>query len=136
MRVLGLDVGESRVGVAISDPLGKTAQPLETLKRDERTLDRLDEIAGEFEVTGVVVGLPLRMDGTEGAQAKLVREFSATMGETLGLPITFVDERLTTKQAESVLAGQKLGTRQKREASDRIAASLILQTYLQSIVER
>lgn len=135
MRILGLDVGESRVGVAVSDPLGKTAQPLETLKRDERTLDRLDEIAEELEVTGVVAGLPLRMDGTEGAQAKLVREFAASMSERLGLPITFVDERLTTKQAESVLAGQKLGARQKREASDRIAAALILQTYLQNIVE-
>lgn len=133
MRFLGLDVGESRVGVAASDPLGTTAQPLETVRRDDRTLDRLREIAGEQEAELFVVGLPVLMDGTEGAQAKLVREFADSLEKSVGLPITFVDERLTTKLAESVLAGEPIGGKKKKEAADRIAAALILRTYLDRI---
>jgi len=133
VRFLGLDVGESRVGVAASDPLGTTAQPLETVRRDDRTLDRLREIAGEQEAELFVVGLPVLMDGTEGAQAKLVREFADSLEKSVGLPITFVDERLTTKLAESVLAGEPIGGKKKKEAADRIAAALILRTYLDRI---
>lgn len=133
MRVLGLDVGESRVGVAASDPMGTTAQPLETVKRDEKTLDRLREIAEELEADSFVIGLPVLMDGTEGAQARLVREFALSLEDSVGLPITFVDERLTTRLAESVLAGEPIGHREKKEAADRIAAALILRTYLDGI---
>jgi putative Holliday junction resolvase len=133
VRVLGLDVGESRVGVAASDPMGTTAQPLETVKRDEKTLDRLREIAEELEADSFVIGLPVLMDGTEGAQARLVREFALSLEDSVGLPITFVDERLTTRLAESVLAGEPIGHREKKEAADRIAAALILRTYLDGI---
>ena len=133
MRILGLDVGESRVGVAASDPMGTTAQPLETVKRDEKTLDRLREIAEELEADSFVIGLPVLMDGTEGAQARLVREFALSLEDSVGLPITFVDERLTTRLAESVLAGEPIGHREKKEAADRIAAALILRTYLDGI---
>jgi putative holliday junction resolvase len=128
-----LDVGESRVGVAVSDPLGHTAQPLETVKRDDKTLDRLHEIAEEQEADSFVIGLPVLMDGTEGAQVRLVREFASLLEDSFGLPITFVDERLTTRLAESVLAGEPIGHRKKKEAADRIAAALILRTYLDGI---
>ncbi len=132
MRILGLDVGESRVGVAVSDAIGVTAQPLETVSRDGETVERLAEIVREHHVERIVVGLPLLMDGSEGAQALLVREFVATLSEKIDLPVTLVDERLTTKQAEAVLVGGKLPRNEKREAADRIAAALILQQYLES----
>jgi len=113
--------------------MGTTAQPLETVKRDEKTLDRLREIAEELEADSFVIGLPVLMDGTEGAQARLVREFALSLEDSVGLPITFVDERLTTRLAESVLAGEPIGHREKKEAADRIAAALILRTYLDGI---
>lgn len=133
MRLLGLDVGEARIGVAVSDALGKTAQPLETVERDERAQERLAALAVEVGAERLVVGLPLLMDGSEGAQARLVRDFAEGLAAGLGLPLEYVDERLTTKEAEGVLVlgGVKRG--KKRQASDRLAAALILRAYMDGL---
>ena len=130
MVVIGLDVGERRIGVAVSDPLGKTAQPLETISRDDRAVDRLAEIARGTGAERLVVGLPLLMDGSEGAQARLVREFAEGLAAALGLPLEYIDERLTTREAEAVLVLGGVKRKKKREASDRLAAALILRTYI------
>ncbi len=132
MRVVGLDVGERRIGVAVSDTLGITAQPLETLMRDEGTAER---IAGLIRDTGaglVVVGLPLLLDGSEGKQASLVRRFADELERVLDVPVEFADERLTTRQAAGALRGEKLKPEEKKKAHDRIAAALILRGYLES----
>lgn len=135
MVVIGLDVGERRIGVAVSDPLGKTAQPLETIARDDRTVDRLAEITRGTGAERLVVGLPLLMDGSEGAQARLVREFAEGLAVTLGLPLDYIDERLTTREAEAVLVLGGVKRKKKREASDRLAAALILRTYIDGLPE-
>ena len=131
MIAIGLDVGEKRVGVAVTDPLGKTAQPLETIDREESCLERIAEIARDAKAERVVVGLPLNMDGSEGEQARRVRSFAEDVERYLCIPVDFVDERLTTREAEAVLAKGRVRREKKKRASDRLAASLILRAYLE-----
>jgi putative Holliday junction resolvase len=128
--LMGLDVGERRIGVAVSDPLGKTAQPLATIQRDETVVDQVLGLVRESGAERLVVGLPLLMDGSEGEQARLVREFARTLAPTLDVPIYFVDERLTTREAEAVLSRGGVKRGQRKEASDRVAAALILRAYM------
>lgn len=130
MILMGLDVGERRIGVAVSDPLGKTAQPLATIQRDETVVDQVLGLVRESGAERLVVGLPLLMDGSEGEQARLVREFARTLAPTLDVPIYFVDERLTTREAEAVLSRGGVKRGQRKEASDRVAAALILRAYM------
>lgn len=135
MRLIGLDVGESRIGVALSDPLGKTAQPLETVARDEESVRRLADLVAETGAGTIVVGLPLLLDGSEGRQAGLVRQFADELARAVEVPVVFTDERLTTRQAQGVLAAGKVKRGKKREATDRIAAALILRTYMDGLPE-
>jgi putative holliday junction resolvase len=133
-RYLGLDVGSRRVGVAVSDELGLTAQPVLTLARranrreDLRSLARL---ARRFGVAGIVVGLPLHLWGEESPQAKKTRAFAEELGKLTGLPIHFEDERLTTREAHGILyqAGQKRQTH--RRVVDQVAAVVILRGFLE-----
>lgn len=135
MRLIGLDVGESRIGVALSDPLGKTAQPLETITRDEESVRWLAGLVAETGAGTIVVGLPLLLDGREGRQAGLVRQFADELVRAVDVPVVFTDERLTTRQAEGVLATGKVKRGRKREATDRIAAALILRSYMDGLPE-
>lgn len=132
MRVIALDVGERRIGVAASDPLGTTAQPLETIDRDGDVITRIGALADELGADRMVVGLPLLMNGSEGAQAGSVKEFAEELREKTGLPVVYIDERLTTRQAKHVIG--ESGSKPKREggAADRVAAALILRQYLDS----
>lgn len=135
MILLGLDVGEKRVGIAVSDPLGTTAQPLETIERDEHTVPRIERIVRDTGAQRLIVGLPLLMDGSEGEQARLVREFAGVLADRIEAPVEFVDERLTTREAREVLSGSRMKNSQKKEASDRIAAALILRSYMDRMPE-
>lgn len=117
----------------MSDPAGITAQPLETVPRDDRTTDRIAELAREAGAERLVVGLPLRMDGTEGKQVELVRDFAESLAARLEVPLEYVDERLTTREAEAVLVQGGVKRGRKKEASDRLAAALILRTYMDSL---
>ena len=133
MRVLGLDPGERRIGVAVSDPTGTLAQPLEVIVRRGRSsehLDRIAELVKEYKVVRIVVGLPLHMDGRAGAEAEAARRFGAAVAARTGLPVDFVDERWTTLEAERTL--RALGSRagRVRERADAVAASLLLRTWL------
>lgn len=132
MRLIGLDVGDKRIGVALSDPRGLIAQPLTVIVRvgRARDLEALGRLIREHGAEGLVVGLPRRLDGTLGPQAEKAQAFGDEAGRRLGIPITYWDERLTTAQAERILieAGVKREARKGRV--DAVAASLLLQNYL------
>lgn len=133
-RVLGLDVGSRRIGVAISDPLGITAQGLETLHRKNKKHDlaHLNRVIREFEVKQIVLGLPLRMSGAEGNQAEKIRAFAHDLQEHFGLPVHLWDERLTSVEANRLLRQTDLSIEKRGKAVDRIAAILILQAWMES----
>ncbi len=136
MRILGLDYGARTVGVAICDPLGLTAQPLETVFRKEenklrRTLARIEEICREYGVEKIVVGLPLNMDDSEGERAALARAFGDRLASRTGLPVFYEDERLTSVEAEEVLKESRVPPRERKQVIDQIAASLILRSFLE-----
>ena len=135
MRVLGVDVGKRRVGLAVSDPTGTVALPLETLQRrggKRFPLSRLEEIARGLDVEHVVVGLPLDLRGEENDWCGEVREVGRRLGARLGVEVSFVDERLTSVRAERAVRSVGLGKRQREEKGrvDAAAAQLILQAWL------
>jgi putative Holliday junction resolvase len=126
-----------RVGLALSDPLGLTAQPYETLERrgDRQDLDRIADHVRRNDVRHVVVGLPLLMSGEEGSRAQGARGFATKLAARLGnVPVDLWDERLTTVQAERALLAGDVRRRRRREVVDRVAAVLILQNWLDSRV--
>jgi putative holliday junction resolvase len=138
-RVLALDVGARRLGVAVSDPTGTVASPLATLPR--RTPDEdasaLAALAGEHDAATVVVGLPLTLDGREGPAAKAVRRYLAELTARLPrLAFRLVDERLSTVAAERALVGGGVRRRARRAVVDQVAASVFLQTWLDATRER
>ncbi|MGT2829739.1 Holliday junction resolvase RuvX [Streptococcus hillyeri] len=135
MRIMGLDVGSKTVGVAISDPLGFTAQGVEIIKIDEEAgnfgFDRLGELVKEYRVDKFVVGLPKNMNNTEGPRVEASRSYGEKIAELFSLPVDYQDERLTTVQAERMLVEQADISRGKRKkVIDKLAAQLILQNYL------
>jgi putative Holliday junction resolvase len=133
-RVLGLDVGARRIGVAVSDPLGITAQGLETLHRKNKKYDFafLNRIIREYGIKEIVVGLPLRMSGSEGAQAEKVQAFAEDLRKHFRLPVHLWDERLTSAEANRLLRETELSIEKRGQAVDRMAAILILQSWMQS----
>jgi putative holliday junction resolvase len=133
-RVLGLDVGSRRIGIAVSDPLGITAQGLETLERKNKRYDfeRLSQIIREYDVKEIVVGLPLRMSGAEGTQAGKMQEFAAELRRRFQLPVHLWDERLTSAEANRLLRETDLSIEKRGKAVDRMAAVLILQGWMES----
>ena len=132
MRIAALDVGDVRIGVAVSDELGITAQAIGTVRRvgGRRDLEGLAEMLAPYTPERLVVGLPLNMDGSEGPQAVKVRTFAERAAAHLQLPLEFWDERLTTVAAERALLEADMSRRRRREVVDKVAASLILQGWL------
>ncbi|MHB9154724.1 MAG: Holliday junction resolvase RuvX [Endomicrobiales bacterium] len=133
-RIMAIDYGRKRIGIAVSDPLGITARPLEVLERKalKSDLDRIAFLVKEFEVSLIVIGLPLNMNGTPGILTEEVKGFAAHLTERTGLAVEFLDERLTTWQAERMLIEEADVPREKRKKlRDKVAASLILQAYLE-----
>ena len=130
-RIVALDVGDRRIGIAVSDPLGVTAQPIETYTRvgygpDSR---HIAEIARKFETDCILCGLPRNMDGTQGFQVEKVKEFAAKL-EELGLSVEYYDERMTTMLAESALLEANMRREDRKKKVDMVAAVVILQSYL------
>lgn len=135
MRIMGLDFGSKTVGVAVSDPLGITAQGLEIIRRKEenklrRTYARIEELIVEYQVEEIVLGLPKNMNATEGERAELTREFKDSLERRTGLPVTLWDERLTTVAADKAMMEAGIRREHRKDYVDMIAASLILQGYL------
>ncbi|HMC83610.1 MAG TPA: Holliday junction resolvase RuvX [Candidatus Polarisedimenticolia bacterium] len=131
-RCLGLDVGEKRIGLALSDPLGWTAGPLPVLTRVswKGDLARIRELVERLEVRRVVVGLPIRMDGTSGEAAERTLHFVERLKSAVRVAVETWDERLSTREAERMLIGADVRREKRRQVIDGVAASLILQAYL------
>ena len=134
-RILALDVGGKRIGLALSDPLGITAQGLPNLvRKNKRTdLDALAKLAAERKVALFLVGNPLHMSGDAGRQAGWVREFADALAEHTGLPVRLWDERLTTVEAARVLRESGMGIEKRARSIDRLSAVILLQSYLDSL---
>lgn len=132
-RVLALDVGERRIGVAVSDLLGLTAQGVETIETrgTEKDLARVRELASSYEVVAIVCGLPRNMDGSEGFQAARVRAFADRLADE-GYRVIYQDERLTTASARKVLIEADVSRGKRKGVIDKMAAGLILQSFLDS----
>ena len=135
MRIMGLDFGSKTVGVAVSDPLLITAQGLEIIRRKEenklrQTLARIEELITEYEVEEIVVGLPKNMNASEGARVELTNEFKEKLERRTGLPVTMWDERLTTVAADRAMMEAGIRRENRKDYVDKIAATLILQGYL------
>jgi putative Holliday junction resolvase len=134
-RIVAVDLGEKRIGLAISDPLGITAQGHSILRVNSRreAVQKLSERVRETGAVRVVVGLPLNMNGSRGVQAQKAYRFGDQLKKELDIPIVFWDERLSSRQAERVLLQADLSRRRRRAKTDKLAAQIILQSYLDKI---
>ena len=133
--ILGLDIGDSRTGVAISDELGIAAHPLCTIQRKSRkaVLAELQKLVTAYKVEQIVVGLPLQLDGETGAQAQKVKRFAEKLAQQVNLPIVFWDESFTTIEAAQILRGTKKRRKKRKQIIDQVAAVLILEGYLEEL---
>lgn len=131
-RIMGLDVGDKTIGVALSDPLFVTAQPFETIRRTKAKadIDRIEEIVKEKDINQIVVGLPKNMNNTMGPQSMKVISFVDLLKKRFDIEILYEDERLTTVQSEGVLIDMNVRRENRKKQIDNIAASFILQSFL------
>jgi putative Holliday junction resolvase len=132
LRILGLDYGEKRIGVAICDELGMTAQGLPTVirKNKKHDLDILSNLIKNYTVEKIVIGYPVRIDGSEGVQCEKVNSFSMLLSKTFSLPVIRWQETLSTKEAEEILMNSGVRWQKRKKVVDKLAACLILQNYL------
>ncbi len=135
MRLMGLDFGSKTVGVAVSDLLGITAQPIEIVRRDKenqlrKTLQRIETLIKEYEISLIVLGLPKNMNDTSGDRVAKTMEFKEMLERRTGLEVELMDERLTTVQAESIMSLSGVKKKDFKEHVDELAAAIILQTYM------
>lgn len=132
MRVLGIDFGDVHIGLALSDPLEVTAQPLGQYRLGGEAEDKayFGDLVRKHGVGKIVIGFPLRLDGSSGTRAEKTHSFALWLEKTSGLPVVLWDERLTTRQAISIMHEQKIRTKAKRKIEHQISAALILQAYL------
>ena len=141
MRVIGLDYGSKTVGVALSDELMLTAQPLTTIHRDRptklrQTLAQIEQIIEQYDVDRIVVGWPKKLDNEEGERCEKTKEFGDMLENRTGLEIIYQDERLTTAQADGVFEQGGIRKDKRKQYIDKMAASLILQNYLDTLSHR
>jgi putative pre-16S rRNA nuclease len=133
-RILALDVGSKTIGRAVSDPLGITAQGLETIRRKNKRTDfeQLGRTIAEYDVREIVVGYPMHMSGEAGSQSLKMKEFAGELQRKFGLPVHLWDERLTSAQANRLLREAELSIRRRAQVVDRLAAVLILQSFMEA----
>jgi len=134
-RIMGLDVGTKRIGIALSDPLLITSQPFQTIPRmpEKSAIEEIEKIIKDYNVNKVVVGLPLMMNGDFGPQAQDCKDFGEKISQKIEIDVIFVDERLTSFEAEEILKKQKAKYTKDKGLVDKIAASLILKEYIDSL---
>mgnify|MGYP003318879727 CR=1 FL=1 len=133
MRALGIDLGEKRIGIAVSDSNGKVATPIQVLVRSKSTKqdhNKINELVNEWEAEIVVVGMPYSLNGSKGSAARLVEKEVEKLSDSISVPVTIHDERLTTVIAAQELSLQGLDNKRQREVIDQVAASVILQSWL------
>ena len=134
MRIMGLDLGDKRIGVAVSDPLGFTAQGKAVIESQDKASDikHISSLAKEYNIEKIVVGLPKNMNNSIGPRAEKTLDFVSLLKKELSIPIITWDERLTTKEAERTLIEADLSRKKRKEVIDKMAAMIILQNYLDS----
>jgi putative Holliday junction resolvase len=135
MRLMGLDVGDKTVGVAVSDELGISAQPLTVIRRTDsikKDLAEVRRLVEEYEVGRIVIGLPLMLNGTVGVQAQKVEEFAEGLRRRVRVPIVMWDERLSTSEIQRMLISDDQSRAKRKEVVDKLAASVILRSYMDS----
>ncbi|AOR23189.1 Holliday junction resolvase RuvX [Clostridium taeniosporum] len=135
MRILGLDLGKKTIGVAISDPLGFTAQGITTIRRanKEKDLEELKKICDDYKVETIVIGLPKNMNGTIGPSGEIAMEMGKVIEENLNIKVEFWDERLTTVAAHKAMLEADLSRNKRKKIVDKVASTYILQGYLDRI---
>ena len=138
MRIMGLDFGSKTVGVAVCDPLGITAQAVETIVRKEenklrQTYQRIEALIREYEITSIILGYPINMDDTVGERGRKTEEFKAALERRTGLPVILWDERLTTVEADEILRESGVPAGDRKKVIDKVAAGIILQSYLNAV---
>ncbi|WP_303868944.1 Holliday junction resolvase RuvX [Acetobacterium wieringae] len=136
-RILGIDVGDKRIGVAVTDPLQITAQGVMTLKRKTRDddLEAFRELIAKYEIKKVVAGLPLNMDGSESAQTRKTMNFCQFIKKRLKIEIIYIDERLTSSWSEKVLIEGNVSRENRKDYIDMLAAQMILQSYMDRAIK-
>ncbi len=134
-RIMGLDIGTKRIGIALSDPLLITSQPFQTIERtpEKKALETIESIVKEYNVNKIVAGLPLMMNGDFGLQAQDCKDFGEKVSQKTKIDVIFIDERLTSFQAEEILKAQKAKYTKDKGLVDKIAASIILKEYLDTL---
>ncbi|MEA2101199.1 MAG: Holliday junction resolvase RuvX [Thermodesulfobacteriota bacterium] len=132
MKIMGIDYGTKRIGIAISDPWGSMSLPLETIqvKKDQSHMQQIQQIVLDYEIEQIVLGMPYNMDGSTGPMAERVKEWSNCLRQTTGLEIVLWDERLSSFEAHDLLTRHNVPKKKHKDVKDKIAASLILQSYL------
>jgi putative holliday junction resolvase len=137
LRLLGLDYGEKRIGAAICDELGLTAQGLPTIIRKNKGQDlkMLESLIKNYKVEKIIIGYPVRIDGSEGIQCEKVDRFAALLDTTFSLPVLKWQETLSTKEAEEILINSGIRWKKRKDKVDKLAACLILQGYLDSVTK-
>lgn len=130
MRIIGLDIGKERIGIAISDELKTYAYNLKTIKSDKNTIEQLREIIQEFGVSELVVGLPKTLKGELGTMAQYVQKFGQSLEKQLKIKVKFWDERFTTKEAYNVLCETGIRGKKRKNKIDMLSAAIMLQSYL------
>ncbi len=138
MRIMGLDFGSKTVGVAVCDPLGLTAQGLETITRKEEnklrhTCQRIETLIQEYEITSIILGYPKNMDDSIGQRAQKTEEFKKMLERRTGLSVILWDERLTTVEADQILRESGVPKTERKKVIDKVAAEIILQSYLDNM---
>ncbi len=138
MRIMGLDYGSKTVGVSVCDPLGITAQAVETIVRKEedklrRTCRRIEALIQEYQITSIILGYPKNMDDSVGERARKTEEFKEMLERRTGLPVILWDERLTTVEADEILRESGVPAGDRKKVIDKVAAGIILQSYLNAV---
>lgn len=135
-RILALDLGEKRIGVAVSDPLNITAQGVKVIRQlsQKETLESIKELVKEYDAGKIIVGIPINMDGSKGARAKFSEEFASLLKKELSISVETIDERLTTVQGVRMLIEADVSRRKRKQSIDKISAQLMLQMYLERYV--
>lgn len=132
-RILGIDFGEKRLGIAVSDPLYITAQSVEVITRTniKEDLRRIKDIVEEYKISKIIIGLPLNMNGSKGASAENAEKFGKVLRKEIPVNVEFLDERLTTAQGEKILLAADVSREKRKKHIDKISAQLILQNYME-----
>lgn len=134
MRILGIDYGDKKIGLALSDPLLLTAQPFQSYKRSRKQEDTrfFQSLVSRYRIKKIVVGLPLLADGTPGTRAQKTKKFARWLEKAVNIPVILWDERFTTKEALEILRAQKASIPEKKSRKDELSAALILSSYLEN----